>query len=88
MSKVEKVSVALTDDILASVRAAVASGDYASTSEVVRDALRAWRERQAEIKAINDVRTLAAEGDASGYSDYIDMQGIKRSGRDALAAGK
>jgi predicted nucleotidyltransferase len=43
MSKVEKVSIALTLDMAAVVRGAVASGDYASSSEVVREALRDWR---------------------------------------------
>lgn len=43
MSKVEKVSIALTADMAAAVRGAVASGEYASSSEVVREALREWR---------------------------------------------
>jgi putative addiction module CopG family antidote len=43
MSKVEKISIALTDEMLASVKEAVASGDYASSSEVIRHALRDWR---------------------------------------------
>ena len=39
MSKVEKVSVALTPELLESIRYAVDSGDYASSSEVVREAV-------------------------------------------------
>ena len=41
MANVEKISVALTADMGAIVRQAVASGDHASASEVVRDTLRA-----------------------------------------------
>jgi antitoxin ParD1/3/4 len=44
---VEKVTLALTPALAAAVRAAVAGGGYASTSEVVRDALRLWRRRRA-----------------------------------------
>ncbi|MFX9089501.1 ribbon-helix-helix domain-containing protein, partial [Acinetobacter baumannii] len=46
MGKVEKISIALTDELLATVQQAVASGDYASTSEVVREALREWKARR------------------------------------------
>jgi antitoxin ParD1/3/4 len=50
MSKVEKISIALTDEILASVKAAVASGDYASSSEVIRHALRDWKgQRERDV---------------------------------------
>lgn len=51
MAKVEKVSIALTSDLLSAVRAAVASGDYASNSEVLREALREWRERREGVAA-------------------------------------
>jgi putative addiction module CopG family antidote len=43
MATVEKVSIALSSDMLRMVRAAVKTGDYATTSEVVRDALRQWK---------------------------------------------
>jgi len=58
MSKVEKVSIALTSDMAAVVRGAVATGEYASSSEVVREALREWRhKRNPEQRAL----TAAAE---------------------------
>ena len=43
MAKVEKITVALSEDTLSVVRDAVASGEYASAGEVVRDALRDWK---------------------------------------------
>ncbi len=56
MSKVEKISIALTDEMLASVKDAVASGDYASSSEVVRHALRDWKkQREREISHLRDM---------------------------------
>ena len=48
MSKVEKVSVALTPELLESIRYAVDSGDYASSSEVVREAVRDWVGKREE----------------------------------------
>lgn len=67
MGKIEKVSVALTEELAAAVRAAVASGDYGSASEVVREALRLWRDRRAgERGEAAWLRLLWEEGVASG----------------------
>ena len=86
MSKVEKISVALTPELATVVRDAVSSGDYASTSEVMREALRAWREAREEKAAIIKVRALIAEAQASGYTDGPpDFEAIKARGRERLA---
>ena len=69
MANVEKLSVALTPDVVAEVRAAVEHGDYGSVSEVVRDALRDWRmRRRIETLATEDLRQLIREGIDSGPS--------------------
>ena len=47
MSKIERVTVALPAEALETARAAVESGEYASTGEVVRDALRLWEHHRA-----------------------------------------
>ncbi len=47
MANVEKISIALTQDMAALVRQAVESGEYASSSEVIRDALRGWKMKRA-----------------------------------------
>ena len=64
---VEKVTIALTPALAAEVRAAVAGGGYASTSEVVRDALRLWRRRR-ELEALElaELRRAVEEADRSG----------------------
>jgi len=65
--KVEKISVALTQELAASVREAVESGDYATSSEVIREALRAWNDkRSAAARDVETLRALIAEGHASG----------------------
>jgi antitoxin ParD1/3/4 len=63
MSKVEKISIALTDEMLASVKAAVASGDYASSSEVIRHALRDWKgQRERDIAHLHALVTEGLKG--------------------------
>ncbi|MCF8003533.1 MAG: type II toxin-antitoxin system ParD family antitoxin [Chromatiaceae bacterium] len=87
MANVEKVSIALTPDMLAVVREAVESSDYASTSEVMREALREWKRRRAlERKDIEDLRRLWEEGLASGPGCHADMAVIKAEARRRLAA--
>lgn len=46
MSSIEKISIALPQEMVAQVRRAVDMGEYASSSEVVRDALREWAQRR------------------------------------------
>lgn len=42
----EKISIALPTEMVAIVRGAVATGEYASSSEVIRDALRDWTSKR------------------------------------------
>lgn len=68
--RVEKVSIALTVDMAAMVRNAVESGEYASASEVVREALRDWKyKQQARERQIAELKALIDEGERSGYVD-------------------
>ena len=46
MGTVEKITIALTAEQAGFVRGAVAAGEYASTSEAIRDAVREWKERR------------------------------------------
>lgn len=67
MANVEKLSVALTPEMAAEVRAAVERGEYGSVSEVVRDALRDWRlRRTVDALEIEELRRLVTEGIDSG----------------------
>ena len=59
MSKVEKLSVALTPQLATQVREAVDAGDYASTSEAIREAIREWTERR-ELRAVRLAELKAA----------------------------
>jgi antitoxin ParD1/3/4 len=46
MARAEKLSIALTPEMAQMVRDAVAGGDYASASEVIREALRDWKTKR------------------------------------------
>lgn len=67
MPTVEKLSIALPPEMATLLREAVESGEYASTSEAIRDALRSWnRKRKLEMLEIGELRRLVREGMESG----------------------
>lgn len=47
MASIERMTITMPTDMAAVIKAAVDEGDYASTSEVVREALREWKQRRA-----------------------------------------
>ena len=62
MSTAEKISIALPPEMVAIVRGAVATGEYASSSEVIRDALRDWtHKRSLRQQGIAELRQLWQE---------------------------
>ncbi|CAO4150126.1 ribbon-helix-helix domain-containing protein [Methylorubrum aminovorans] len=57
MQSAEKISITMTPEQLRAVRESVAAGEYASTSEVLRDAVRLWqRQRQEDAERLNVIR--------------------------------
>jgi len=59
MAQIEKLSIALPKDMVEAIKEAVDSGDYATTSEVIRDAVRDWRlKRRVEAMEIEELRQL------------------------------
>jgi antitoxin ParD1/3/4 len=82
----EKLSISLTPDMAAAVRQAVDSGDYASASEVVQDALSGWSlRRSGDREQVLELRRLWQEGLDSGTSEPLDMEAIKCEARARLA---
>jgi antitoxin ParD1/3/4 len=74
MPGVEKISIALPADMIGIVRGAVAAGEYASTSEAIREALRDWtlKRRRLELE-LSELRQLIREGLESGPSIPADQ---------------
>ncbi|MFC3322439.1 type II toxin-antitoxin system ParD family antitoxin [Mesorhizobium cantuariense] len=89
MATVEKVSVALSPELLDMVKGAVASGQYGSASEVIREALREWRLRQPLREAEAErLRKAWTEGMESGPFAPFDIEAIKRKARNRLGGAK
>jgi antitoxin ParD1/3/4 len=89
MAKVEKISIALPADMATLVRKAVETGDYASSSEVIREALREWKARRAaRSEAVSELRRLWEEGIESGRSAALDTAAIKKRGRQRLQSSR
>jgi antitoxin ParD1/3/4 len=69
MPDVEKLSVALPADMAGLIRDAIESGDYATTGEVIREALRDWEQkRRLAVREDDQLRHLVGEGMESGRS--------------------
>jgi len=92
MGEVRKISIALTSELANDIEQAVASGDYASTSEVIRDALRGWkRHRAGQAAEIDGLRKLWADGLASGEARPVDddwFASIGKRGMERLAKAR
>lgn len=79
MATVEKISVALTSEMADMVRSAVNSGEYASGSEVIRDALREWKlKRVLYQRQLEDLRRQWQEGVDSGRAEPFTTEDIRR----------
>lgn len=82
MAIVEKISVALTAEQVDAIKSVVAAGDYASSSEVIREALRDWQDRRLlRDAAIARARALWDEGLASGSGVLDGMSAVKTEAR-------
>jgi antitoxin ParD1/3/4 len=67
VANVEKVNVALTPEMAATMRQVVETGEYASASEVMREALREWKlRREQRAQAMEDLGRQWDAGLASG----------------------
>lgn len=90
MSTIERLTVTMPADMAAAVKDAVEGGDYASTSEVIREALRDWRTKRAlqlqELAALKaDIDKGLADVEAGRIEDFDPARIIER-GRKLLAA--
>jgi antitoxin ParD1/3/4 len=90
MADIQKVSVALTGEQLAALKAAVEAGEYATTSEIVREAIRDWQlKRELRQEDVRRLRQLWDEGKASGPAKPFDIERTIAAARARLKnAGK
>ena len=89
MAEIERLTITLPSDMGAAVKGAVNGGDYASTSEVVREALRDWKTKRA--LQLQELAMLKADIDkglkdvAEGRVKDFDAERIIERGRKLLA---
>ncbi|MGJ5203513.1 ribbon-helix-helix domain-containing protein [Bradyrhizobium sp. HKCCYLR20261] len=85
MASVEKLSIALTTEQVSALKTAVESGEYATTSEIVREAVRDWQmKRELRQEDIRRLRQAWDEGIASGSAGKVDMKRLRKQARDRL----
>jgi len=89
MPNIEKLSVALTSEQVSTLRAAVEAGEYATTSEIIREALRDWQmKRSLREMDVEWLRKLWDEGKASGPASRVDFDGLRREARQQVTRTK
>ncbi len=89
MADIERMTITLPAEMAALIKGAVEGGDYASGSEVVREALREWKARRVPDTA--DLAALKADIDrgladlAAGRVQDFDLNRVIARGRRLLA---
>src|SRR5271154_4169056 len=89
MGEIERLTITLPSEMAAIVKDAVAGGDYASSSEVVREALRDWKVKRA--LQLHELAALKADIDkgltnlAEGRVKDFDAERIIARGKKLLA---
>lgn len=77
MQTAEKLSITLPAEMVRVIRAKVESGGYSSNSEVIREAMRGWLERERHFATLNAaVERGIADADANLI---IDSDQIRKS---------
>jgi len=86
MPDVQKISIALTAEQIVALKSAIETGEYATTSEIVREAIRDWQFKRAlRQEDLNRLRLLWDQGKASGEAMPVDFDQARREARQKLA---
>lgn len=89
MADYARMTVVVPEPMAETIQAAIAAGEYASASEVVRDAMRLWNERRAFRTAeLRLLREAWDRGKASGIAGPLDMKAIIAEARDEVNANR
>jgi len=89
MPDVQKISIALTGEQIGALKAAVETGEYATTSEIVREAIRDWQfKRELRQEELKRLRELWDQGKASGPATQTDFDRARREARQRLATAE
>jgi antitoxin ParD1/3/4 len=87
MSNVQKISISLTPEMASALKEVVATGAYASTSEIMREALRDWEAKQLrKQEQMAKLRKMLQDSLDSGPPVPFVPGDTQRRGRERLAA--
>lgn len=87
MPDVQKISIALTGEQIGALKAALETGEYATTSEIVREALRDWQfKRELRQEDLKRLRQHWDQGKQSGAAVPVDFASARRAARRRLPA--
>lgn len=74
MGAIERLTITMPAEMAATLRESVEGGEYASTSEIIREAVRDWtRARDTDRRELDELRALIREGMESGPSIPADQ---------------
>jgi antitoxin ParD1/3/4 len=89
VAEIERVTITMPAEMAAIIKEAVEEGDYASTSEVVREALRDWKlKRAVQMQELSALRADIERGMAdvaAGRVQEFNAERIIARGRKLLA---
>jgi antitoxin ParD1/3/4 len=88
MNTLERLTITLPPEMAEAVRSAVLAGEYASSSEIIREALRDWRHKRAlQRRELEELRAQVQRGiddlDAGRVQDF-DPERIIQKGSQRL----
>jgi antitoxin ParD1/3/4 len=83
MKTIERLTITLPPEMAEAVRGAISAGEYASSSEVIREALRDWRHKRAlQQRELEELRTRIQRGiddlDAGRVQDFDPERSIQK----------
>lgn len=83
-STFEKLSITLPAEMAKTIREKVGAGGYGSASEVIREAMRGWLDRQRRLAALDaSIARGLADADAGRIQD---LEEVRRELRERFAA--
>ena len=71
MQTAEKLSITLPSEMGRIIRAKVGAGAYSSTSEVIREALRSWMEREQRLATLDAAITRGVSDADAGRTQEL-----------------
>lgn len=87
MAEIERMTVVFPEPMATIIRSAVEAGEYATTSEVVRDAVRQWTDKRGQrLRDIEMMQRAFDAGKASGSAGALNINALINEAESELVA--